>query len=156
MQQACVIHTGRLLSQRDFIFVLRFPLRPLSGLVGEAASPPFLLLTQLSQLASTLGIFLEGVCHSYTCSEISISLNMAQVSLKVFVSKSHYCRQDLFFHPLGTACRSILFSSSGGILLEAYNPGKRGIKLFIYVSRAAKLLKGMSRCLCIAHLDREN
>ena len=91
MQKASFICTGHLLSWRDWFFVLQLPVRPSSGLIDEAAYPPFILLTWLSRLASALSIILERVCTLYIYSEISIHSNMAQVSLKVFISKSHLC-----------------------------------------------------------------
>ena len=57
MRQACVSRISRLLTWRDSIFFLNFPVRPFSGLVGEADSPTFLFLKFLSQLESALIIF---------------------------------------------------------------------------------------------------
>ena len=45
-----------LLGENAF-FVLRLLAQPFSGLVGKVDSPPFLLLTRLSRLASDLDIF---------------------------------------------------------------------------------------------------
>ena len=66
-------------------FAFHFPEWPFSGLVGEADYPTFLFLTWMSQLESALVICLEGVCPSYTCSEILICSNMAHVSLKALI-----------------------------------------------------------------------
>ena len=123
------------------MFVLRFPARPFSGLVDEATSPSFIFLTWLSRLVSALLNVLEGVYTLYTYSDISICSNMAQVSLKVLISNPYHWKCDLFSHPLGNSCRSILFSSSGGILLKV-----------ISVSRSEKSLKGMEQGLHIACL----
>ena len=81
MQQACFSAPVVLSFGATTFFVLRLPVRPFSGLLGEADYPPFPLLKLLSRLSSALIMFLEGDFTSYICSEISIRSNMAQVSL---------------------------------------------------------------------------
>ena len=57
MQQAYFSALVVLSLKETTLFFLHLPAPPLSGLVGEAASPPFILLTQMSRLASALSIF---------------------------------------------------------------------------------------------------
>ena len=71
MHQACFV-TGWMISQMDYMISLRFPVRPFSGLVGEAASPPFRFLPWLAQLEYPLVMILEGVPDLYTFSVISL------------------------------------------------------------------------------------
>ena len=61
--------------------------------VGRIGGFSFLSFPEMSVTVEILPYeFLEGFLPSYTCSAISICSNMAQFSLKVFISKSHPCR----------------------------------------------------------------
>ena len=75
--------------------------------VGRQSGCSSLSFPEMIVIVGILSIFLRR-CFSFdTCSDISISSNLEQVSLELFISKYHPCRQDCFANLLGTACRSI-------------------------------------------------
>ena len=152
MQQECFSDTvGASLIWPAF-FVLRFPARHFLKLVGQDDSSPFCFLTWMSRLASDQVGILEGVPLSQSCSATSMLSNIVQVSLQVFSSKYQPCRSDCLARSLGTERRRIQLSSSISIFLEAYDTGKSGRKLLIYVNLTAKRQKDMLQGLRIARL----
>ena len=81
MQQVCIFLSGRHINRMACTFFLRFPARPLSGLLGESDSTHLRFLTWSSRLASALVDVLEGVTPLYTFLETFMRSNIAQVNL---------------------------------------------------------------------------
>ena len=64
MQQACLFRTGWHIIWMASSFLLRLPVRPCSGLDGEADDPPFLFMQELKRSDYAHWVFLEGALTS--------------------------------------------------------------------------------------------
>ena len=92
IKQACVSRTSHIIAQRDYIFCPELSRTALMG-VGRRGVFPYLSFPDMAVMVVILPYdFKGGVYPLYNCLAISIQLNMAQVDLKVSISKSYPCR----------------------------------------------------------------
>ena len=108
-------------------FLLRFPVRPFSGLDGEAALIPYFFLLWLARLASSCFYIFKVVPSSYNCSMVFIRSNILLVSWYHWASKSQPYRYNWWYQEFGTACGRIsLIVFSSIFLCITWRPAQGG------------------------------